>query len=391
MGNQDLDYLFRKAVQHQCSKEELERLHELLTDPANREEYERLFDLIPVQVEANVFSRDESDRILDKILSGERQPGMTALPSKRKKSWYWPAAASFLLLAGAYTVYKILFNTSPNIAYDRPVELAVNNPIKEVTLTLSDGKTISLDQASTSAIIEKDTKVLMEDHKSLKYQSMDEKIEAGLLKYNTLAIPRGRTFKLTLPDGSVVMLNAGTTISYPVQFSGSERRVTISGEAYFEIAKDENHPFKINTELQEVVVLGTEFNVKAYPGEGKVTTTLKNGSVKVLCQNSKDILLQPGMSTISTQNTTLVTNADLKVVTAWKENIFYFKDTELKEVTRELQRWYDIEVDYNSLPSVNLYGEIPRDIPLNQLLKAMEKTTGLNFEIHNDTLKVNKL
>lgn len=179
---------------------------------------------------------------------------------------------------------------------------------------------------------------------------------------------------------------------YPVRFNGGERRVELNGEAYFEVAQDAHQPFTVVSGSQVIVVLGTAFNVEAYTEDAFIQTTLVSGSIRVDLRNgTAPLVLKPGEKATLENNLLQVKKADTKADLAWMSDLFSFSDTDLRVVLRQLQRWYDIEVDYSSLPPEKLYGQLPRSTPLPQLLKAIEKTTNLKFKLNNNRLIVDKL
>jgi ferric-dicitrate binding protein FerR (iron transport regulator) len=198
------------------------------------------------------------------------------------------------------------------------------------------------------------------------------------ISYNTISAPRGRQFQLVLPDGSRVWLNAASSLSYPTAFSSRERSVKINGEAYFEIARDEQRPFKVNIDDETgIQVLGTRFNVHAYPEEAYIKTTLLQGSVRMI-NGQQQALLAPGQAAqiprgAASQPIQIINNADPGKALAWKNGLFDFEDTSLEEVMRQLARWYDIEIVYETgIPPIVFGGKISRDMMLSDLLKVLD-------------------
>jgi ferric-dicitrate binding protein FerR (iron transport regulator) len=205
-----------------------------------------------------------------------------------------------------------------------------------------------------------------------------------------MTTPKGRQFQLVLPDGSKVWLNAASSITYPTAFIGEERSVKINGEVYFEIAKDLKRPFnvKVNDD-NEIQVLATGFNVKAYTDDPLITTTLLEGAVR-LNAFKKVQTLKPGQQTqVNTDGKiTLVNKADIAKIMAWKNGLFNFQDESLEEVMKQLERWYDIRVQYiGNPPAQKFYGELQRDLTLLQVIEAL-KEIGIQFKIQGRTLIV---
>jgi len=198
-----------------------------------------------------------------------------------------------------------------------------------------------------------------------------ESAGAGETMMNTMRTPRGGNYRLTLPDGTQVWLNAASSITYPAAFTGKQRNVRISGEVYFEVVKNKELPFMVSVDGgADVEVLGTGFDVNAYTDEGSVKTTLLEGSVRV-CK----VVLKPGQQAqVSQQKVSVVNNVDIDKVMAWKNGLFNFQDVSLREVMRQLERWYDIEVVYRkNVPDIRFEGEISRNINLSDLLKVLAR------------------
>jgi ferric-dicitrate binding protein FerR (iron transport regulator) len=198
---------------------------------------------------------------------------------------------------------------------------------------------------------------------------------------NTMHVPKGGQYQLTLPDGTKVWLNAASSITYPTAFSGSQRSVTISGEAYFEVAKKVNSPFHVKVgDREEVQVLGTSFNVNAYEDESDIRTTLLDGKIRIE-QQQRSVVLAPGQqarlraglpATASGPAIKVIGHADIDKVMAWKNGYFNFEDMQFGEAMRQLARWYDIDVVYeNGIPDIPLGGETSRNLKLSDLLKGL--------------------
>jgi ferric-dicitrate binding protein FerR (iron transport regulator) len=196
--------------------------------------------------------------------------------------------------------------------------------------------------------------------------------------YNRLTTPRAGQFSLTLPDGSRVWLNNASSIRYPVSFAGPNREVELTGEAYFDIAKDPSHPFRVavhrGARTSTIEVLGTSFNVMAYEDEPAERTTLLEGSVRFV-NGSNSTLLKPEEQSMLDEKGSLKTLHQVNVseITAWKNGYFHFDHASLETTMRQLARWYDVTVEYQGdIPAQEFMGKIQRDIPLSSLLKGLE-------------------
>jgi ferric-dicitrate binding protein FerR (iron transport regulator) len=251
-------------------------------------------------------------------------------------------------------------------------------------LTLSDGSQIVLDSLGNGMVAnQKGTKIMLKNG-LLAYKAgavQDEII------YNTLSTPKGRQFNISLPDGTNVWLNSGSSIRYPISFPGGERKVVVTGEAYFEVAADKSKPFFVEINGKNLVeVLGTRFNVNAYEDESLTKTTLLEGAVRVGA-----VLLHPGQQgQVKTGSHTAVqtVSVDVDKVMAWRRGFFNFEDAHVDEVMRQLARWYDLEVVYEgNVPPIVFGGELSRNISLSGILKALEDSK-VHFRVEGRRITV---
>lgn len=286
-----------------------------------------------------------------------------------RRSWW--AAAVVCLLAG-YAVYHMLSKQK-----ESPASIVQTPDIpagrEGAILTLADGSTVLLDSAGNGIIAKQDgTSVSLQDGR-LTYDPSGN--TGNDIVYNTMNTPRGRQFAITLPDGTRAWLNAASSIRYPTRFTGPERRVSITGEVYFEVNRKAAQPFRVSiNDSMEVTVLGTQFNVNAYPDENSINTTLLEGSVLVAAKKEQ-ILLRPGQQAMLNKNAKgfRVLHPNLSHVMAWKNGQFNFEGAGLQEVMRQLSRWYDIEVVYEKgIPAFEFGGGISRDMKLKELLEVLE-------------------
>jgi ferric-dicitrate binding protein FerR (iron transport regulator) len=271
-------------------------------------------------------------------------------------------------------------------------------------LTLANGSTIVLDSAQDGTLAQQGTtKIIKLDGGALAYRAAtDSKGQAtdqaiGQTGYNTIATPRGGQYRIILPDGSKVWLNAASSLRFPAAFTGGERTVELKGEAYFEIAKNAEKPFHVRVpaggtggEDMDVEVLGTSFNVMAYANEEKIHTTLLEGKVKVkqgvLAEN-----LSPGRQATVDQTTHAmeVTEGNIDQAVAWKDGLFRFKETDIRELMRQVERWYDVEVVYRTTRGdQDFTGVVSRDKNVSTLLQMLELTGTVHFRIEGKKIIV---
>jgi ferric-dicitrate binding protein FerR (iron transport regulator) len=258
----------------------------------------------------------------------------------------------------------------------------------KATLTLSDGSVVALDSSMGNTIADPaGAQIRHLADGRLSYHN-EEHYKGNAMAYNTLATPRGGQYQVVLPDGSQVWLNAASSLQYPTAFTGAERKVTITGEAYFKVSQDAKHPFVVQYNQAAVVVLGTEFNIMAYPEEPALQTTLVNGSIRLQQQNRQQLLL-PGQMLVQQNGEWTMQQADLEQVTAWKNGYFQFYRAGLPEIMRQLGRWYDIDIELLNQPAkaFEFVGKINRDAPFSLVLKML-KENKVNYKMEGGKLIV---
>lgn len=317
------------------------------------------------------------NRILDAPATQENaivQPRVRIL-----RRWSLVAASIALLLGvGAYLWIGNKKTSMPATA------AADIQPGKEgAILTLADGSNVLLDTIQNGVISLQGGALAKVVNGTLFYEGSGNEVV-----YNIMSIPKGRQFHITLPDGTQVWLNSASSIRYPTAFIGNERKVEITGEAYFEVARNKKKPFRVSVNQKvELEVLGTHFNVNAYDDEQNIAATLLEGSVAVAASDHS-VVLQPGQQAQIAGGVTKVNNADIEKVMAWKNGLFNFEDASLEQVMRQLSRWYDIEVIYEKgIPEIYFVGEMGRNMPLMDVLASLE-TTGVRFRLEGRKLIV---
>jgi ferric-dicitrate binding protein FerR (iron transport regulator) len=287
-------------------------------------------------------------------------------------------AAAIVLLAGLFSIWFITNRQDQNDPQSKIAKLGEQpiQPGKEgAILTLDDGTVVVLDSLKNGLITTQNgTKVLLRNGQ-LVYDA--DQLSANSTVYNTMSTPKGRQFQLILPDGSQVWLNAASSIRYPTSFTGNDRRVEITGEAYFEVAHNPSVPFKVEVNKKsEVTVLGTHFNINSYENEESVSTTLLEGSVQVKNESGM-IILKPGQQAkmVGLEKINVLNDVNLDKVMAWKNGVFNFEDATLQEVMRQLERWYDIDVVYEkNIPKLEFFGKMGKDLSLAAVLSGLEKS-----------------
>lgn len=391
-ANSKLNYLFNRYKDGSATGAEKKALLDLVLQPGIEHS---VMDLIGKEIEgvdAGVYSinveqsRERADELLRKILAANPDDAEVEQPHPPKIGWRrWVAAAIITgLIAGAAWFTWNTSNEQPDkniIAQEQRFQNDVEPGGFKARLTLADGTTIVLDSAAAGELARQGNTLVLNKDGQLIYDVQAES-EKEII-YNTLHTAKGEMYTTVLADGSKIWLNAASSIKFPVAFSGKERKVEITGEAYFEIAHNPSKPFKVIKGDVEVAVLGTHFNVNAYDDESEIKVTLLEGSVKVSTtkQLNNSATLIPGQQAHINQSTIQLINPDLEHVMAWKNGRFLFKSIDIKSLMKELERWYDIEVSYERIPATGFNARITRNTPLSSILKALELTGDVRFRI----------
>ncbi|MBB5637207.1 hypothetical protein HDF26_004440 [Pedobacter cryoconitis] len=316
---------------------------------------------------------------------------LAARPVKRFSVLKYIAAASILLAASLILFFYL--RLSPVAATGHSIYVNdVPSGKNKAFLTLGNGSRIALDDAVNGNVIEQQGTVITKTRDGqLVYRADDKKNGDVASVPNTIETPQGGQWQLNLPDGTKVWLNAASKLTYPSTFSGLKtRRVTLTGEAYFEVAHDRSRPFIIVTGKQVAEVLGTHFNINSYGDEPAIKTTLLEGSIKVTVNNNYEIL-KPGQESAVTEKISIL-NVDTDNAIAWKNGDFNLGQNDFRGAMRQLARWYNVEVvyDHSAPQDVTLHGWISRQKSIVSILKVMELTGEVHFKVQGRRVVVTK-
>lgn len=327
-----------------------------------------------------VTSPEEAGRMLNVILG--------QAPLKRRT--IWPA------IAAAAVVMGILAAAALWLLRDKPAvpRVVQHTPAEEITparekavLLLDDSSAIGLDTLASGSVRGLGSATLTHSNGQLVYAATGQN---GGPAYNTIATGKGNFYKLVLADGTKVWLNAASSLRFPIAFSGSERLVEVRGEAYFEVARDAARPFRVKMPGEGIVeVLGTRFNINAYPENGAVRATLLHGAVKVI-RGGQSKQLAPGQQAVlgGASGISLENTANLGQVMAWKEGYFWFENTKIRDIMAEVARWYDVEVMYEGrITEDGFSGRFTRDAPLSKLLQIL-KLNDMDVRVEGKTITI---
>ncbi|NIG53774.1 FecR family protein [Chitinophaga sp. Cy-1792] len=380
-------YLLERYLTNTCTREEL---HELLRWVAEDPNNDLLIEHLRAHWEANTDLPADDDasrweQRFNEILDKEASPPPPRII--RYRPWL-AAAAAVLLLVTVTTGYLKLYHHSSIAVPPAVIAHDVAPGTNKAMLTLADGSVITLDSSANGLVARQgNTSIRQQQNGQLTYNGTSNN---ATQTFNTISIPKAGKYALVLTDGTKVWLNAASTFRFPLAF-GNERRVILSGEAYFEIAPDAHRPFIVEAAQTEIKVLGTAFNIMAYQEEGCTKTTLVNGSLAVNA-NGQQVVLHPGQqaNVSPTQTTIQLQDADMEEVLAWKNDRFYFNNTDIHTAMRQLERWYDVHVTFKDSLNMSLNGTVSRSVNISRVLKMLTLTGEANFSIDGNNVTVGK-
>ena len=381
-----------RYLKNQANTKEKEKLDEFFEENSNSIEASKSIE--------NVSKLE--DKIFNYIQFGIKE--QVKKESTLNRMPYLQVAASilviFLFSTTIYFYRSSLASKSQLPIAQSVAKLEDKQPAKNIAiLTLGNNSQIVLDEASSGEIAQEGgVSILKTDKGELVYKIRNSnKLSTNdLNKYNTISTPMGGKFKVILPDGSLVLLNAASTLKYPVHFDEKLRKVSFTGEAYFEIAKLEDKrkkrvPFYVYSNDQIVEVLGTHFNINSYDNEEYSKTTLLEGSVKIINEKSAAPakILKPGQQAVIKRGDvqTKIMIADEAQALAWKDGYFLFKNTNIKDVVNELERWYNVDIQYEeAMEFENITGYISRNVKISSVLKMLQLSGIVNYEINGNKI-----
>ena len=400
MKNQKLSKYLKAYENNNLSPSEKTEFYRMVADLSNEETINNWLESSwDASNSHNLLSKKQSAELLHKIM--ESSDSSTVKRTIWRNEFIWIAAASIVIIL---TCGLILINRygagsqsdiiSENLSQNQDIQSPKSN---YASIMLSTGEILELDKSKNGEIMVREGVKL-------------EKIGEGQIQYskvsgnnlisditNTLINPPGsQSVAVELSDGTRIFLNAGSSLTYPVNFSGGERRVDLNGEAFFEVAKDKKLPFIVSMGGRSTVkVLGTEFNIKCYDNEPAVLVTLVNGSVQVAAGNSSKsdnfYKLIPGQQAIlNNDGGVSIVKVDLQEHTIWKENIFYFNDTRLESIANSLMRWYGVEIKFKdeNLKNSTFCAIISRRSNISTILNLLKKTGTIDYEISDNEILI---
>ncbi|SIO04228.1 FecR family protein [Chitinophaga niabensis] len=351
----------------------------LAADEHNQELIDQFKDQLALDKEKALFLSGDKSKAWELIAARTGNTASVPFLRKRKKVLWSAAVVALLCLAGGWLIWQ----DPGDIKLDRDVAVRKKNtPVNtgKTRLTLADGSVIELDGAEDGALYEDGSAKLIKKNGELLYQGKEED-KGALAGYNTVHTPVGGQYRIVLPDKSKVWLNATSSLRYPTAFHDSVREVELSGEAYFEVAKNKSMPFIVKAGETKVEVVGTHFNIMAYPDEQTTRTTLLEGAV-IVSKGMEKQKMKPGQEAVTGKGIRLV-EADLQAAVAWKQGLSHFEDAGIGMVMRQLARWYDIEVEYEKgiVPDIHFSGIISKNSSVEQVIAMLNTSGNLHMEV----------
>lgn len=406
----DLQKMIEKYMSSTCSREEFEQILDAAKDESNE-----LFEALKFQWDKTNDSRLSNEdhwntlygsmmnraKVMESVIEeealSEADPKVHKLGGMRRRLFVRMAAAAALIVALSTTIFFLFRKDNEQIAQGTNTTPGVHDIAPggdKAILTKADGTKIILDTAANGILALQGGIKVIKIGGQLSYQAEGN---SNQVLYNTISTPKGGQYQLELADGSKVWLNAASSLRFPTSFIGNERSVELTGEGYFEVAHNANMPFhvKVNPASpagrdMDVQVLGTHFNINAYGDESNLKTTLIEGSVLVSSKNlNRATVLKPGQQSILDNTELLVNkNVDTEEVIAWKNGQFIFNGTNLDQIMKQVERWYDIEVEFQGQNQKRTFsGIVSRQSNLSEVLKMMNEA-GIKFEIEGKKIRV---
>lgn len=386
--------LIKRYIDNNCTPQEATELFDYLQQSSsNRVLLQEMKDLYNAQTgDVQTINKAEwSQRVRNELLQ-HIQTEARVIPFYKR--WLPQVAAAAILLIGA-TIFFQYFNKSSSTNDTVVVKPVTQTPSKEVLpgtdkaiLTLADGTVVVLDSAKTGSIAAQGGTVLQNKNGLIVYDASGNAASADQITFNTISTPKGGQYQVVLPDGSKAWLNAASSLRFPTAFTGETRTVELTGEGYFEIAKNEKMPFHVKANNVDVEVVGTHFNVMAYENEATIRTTLLEGSVKLNSGTSSGYLKPGQQADVNSTGVLKIAQGDVDEAVAWKNGNFYFDNTSLTTIMRQFERWYNIEVAYSGVEKKRYFSvEMSRSMSLSQVLKLLN-AADIQFKIEQNKLSV---
>ncbi|WP_295771673.1 FecR domain-containing protein [uncultured Mucilaginibacter sp.] len=389
MTSKQINSLLRSYADGTISKEDFDILISHFRLTGNDAEILAAMDDIWHSLNAHEFLAPEDvKKSIFKRLT-EQTSGKNDLKIKQLKPWYRYAAAVLVVAAGAAIYFTTQSPANQSIA--KRYKNDVKPGFEQATLTLANGKVVNLSQANNQGTIQEHGVSIQKgaDGTLLYHYDAGQASSNADTSHNTIKTPRGGQFQVVLSDGSHVWLNTASSLTFPVNFTQQNRTVKLTGEAYFEVAKNAKSPFLVITDKQQVKVLGTHFDINAYADEPVTKTTLLEGKVSVVTAQ-KSTTISPGEQAVFANGNISVKTADLEEAMAWKNGLFLYNQQSLENIMRQVSRWYNVDVVYEDQDVKNqlFSGALSRFKNISEMLEVLETTGSVHFKIEGRRVTV---
>jgi hypothetical protein len=388
INTESISRLIYKSIIKSLKKKEKENLQDWLKDESNEKLYAEIVSSNSIYKKRALYQESNKEKVFEIIHKKINRTNTKSIVKRRFFRSVKYAASIIILFAIGNSIYKANFDTN---AITQEAIKNINPGYEKATLVLSDGTTIDLEEHKNEFIVSDNIQVKNEE-KGLVYNAITKTTSIDNvtrpLKYNTLKVPRGGMYQVVLSDGTKVWLNSETSLTYPERFDGEQRIVQLEGEAYFEVTKDVKE-FIVKTNVADVTVLGTQFNVSSYKDNAFFSSTLVEGKIKLATSHDKNkdnsLILAPNQRGLINKNSSKIQfeTVDTEVYTAWKEGKFYFEKERLESILKSLGRWYNIDIVFEdeSLKKEMFTGVAYKDRQIDNLLDMISKTTRINYII----------
>lgn len=374
--------LMRKVLLGEANEVERKDLEKRLAEcPDLQKVYEQLQNGETLRVAFGEYKKYSSKKAYESFLLKIGQMKPEVKKPRMFRIWWSVAAAVIFLVIG------LSYYMSNYVSTEKERRPLILPGVQQAQLTLPNGSVIDVRKEKIDVIVDgvrvKYKEGVLSYQSTVTTQHEEKSVEEEPVRSNELIIPRGGENTVILTDGTTVYLNAGSKLTYPVRFAGKRRIVALEGEAYFDVAQDESHPFVVQTHLGEVTVLGTAFNVNAYTDASVCYTTLVHGKVQFSTPNVGTVTLQPGEQAVVSANGAEKRTVDLDEYIGWVNGMYNFKNRSLGEIMETFERWYDIQVYYETpnLRDITYSGSLKRNGAINSFLDALELTGDLTYKI----------
>jgi ferric-dicitrate binding protein FerR (iron transport regulator) len=393
MNQTRTNYLLKQYASGMLTPEEQQEMGNLLSQTDREALVQYIADLAQQEVHPSLpITEEKLTETFQKIVSADKTANPAISAARVKTRFRWLSAAAVLLLSFSAFVY-FMVNRRKNPEAVSQVKLV--KPEKQAgrntaILTLADNSVVGLDSLNNGLITTQGGSRVMLANGQLAYvPPMNENTAA--ISYNKITTPRGGEYTITLPDGTKVWLNAASSLKFPTVFSGDKREVELTGEAYLAVAEDKVHPFEVKIGSVNVSVHGTQFNIMGYEDENSIVTTLVSGSVEVSSAGNAAQLLAPGEHAVLKNDASdlYIEKADVDEETAWKNGRTYFNGANIRQIMRQVARWYDVDVQYKgNMVNMDFTCTVSRKDKLSKLLGLLELTGAVHFTMEGNTIIV---